>query len=1002
MSKNFPKYPLAIFSLLIYLMLGYGLIVAEAKSFGDDFNREVSPTLRGEMIGSDWEIAGLNSPFNRWEIQGGSLKSKLKIDSGGYSLIWNKAVSIVSSPQIQTSIVADIAVSTSFQRATPWVGLAFGVRDSRNFNVLRIRFGKDSQYQILRIVDGEIKDNLIGTQNLDIDLAYGYGYRIRLTTGGEVMPGDYEFYISSLEQPEITLNSVTLFSDLEYVFPELGYAGFYVSHFNADGMFEIQKFSISGNKSSIMSDSPDSCFKPLDLSLRPMMFEEFMYTHYFPEDTWKSEIEAFSKILEKSQPCQSPRLFPLFSQQKKVFSRLPIEIRRDIRTRANGYVQPSSDTYFDLNSINSDSKERRGPAYARELNHKLLDVVVSWVISGNNIYSRYAEDMIQAIIREFTPKTLNHETADFVAHADSELIKALAISYDLMFEVLDNDLKKNIENTLVGFIEKQLAQTRASYGIDGADRVRSNWWIPYHNWTAIVSGSMGMAALVVEGRVEGFDASAALWTAYSTTKMWLDEGFDPAGANLEGNHYIQFALSYTLPFIDALRSRGGPNLFEHSKLSNSLEYIVGEVLPGDSGMLPLNAHITSHYSGLTWDYIVLMLAKEYDSPVGLWVWQKSLQKTHPLTALYYPVGMRPLTPEQAGQRLVQFYLKRGLANFRTGWSGDDIFFTFMSGPFHPTTHGHSDENNFTLYAYGNRFAVELGPRYYGSGEHNTVLVDGKGQAVSTGNRGVDGRLVQYGDCDSYSYVMGDAKSAYDRNSYGQQGIRLGRADRHIIYAKGSSLLSSQADDIPAYFIIYDDIQRYYNNSIYTWQMYSDKGNSIDVNPRIGNLSRGNNVAHIIGKNNQSRLEMIFLNPDNLSIKTDEYDEYPLLKVEAQAVNPDFLTIAIPVKTNRLQSLPDVVSVTDKNMSGGVLKWSNCSDFIALSRCGNIKWQQIESDAKLLKVRLVNGRAITWLAIDATFLKVGSETIFAEEKNISVMFDGGKKVYIEANQRHRIN
>lgn len=130
---------------------------------------------------------------------------------------------------------------------------------------------------------------------------------------------------------------------------------------------------------------------------------------------------------------------------------------------------------------------------------------------------------------------------------------------------------------------------------------------------------MGKLALAIEGDVDGLDVYPALWAAVSSIEKWLDEGFDPNGTTLEGNHYIQLAYAYALPFMNALKARGGPDLFASRKQQKALEYMAGELVPGLRPLL-LNAWNSSHYQGLRWDYVPLLLAGEYEAPLGVWLW----------------------------------------------------------------------------------------------------------------------------------------------------------------------------------------------------------------------------------------------------------------------------------------------------------------------------------------------------------------------------------------------
>ncbi len=764
---------------------------------------------------------------------------------------------------------------------------------------------------------------------------------------------------------------------------------------------DLPAMRVSVESTEFVQPKGNFCGEPLDFSVRPMMFEEHTYTHYFPESTWEPEITALKEKLSSTPLRKHPRLFP--SLEKQQFDHLPAVIRDTITLRADEMMRKGSDSYLDLTKI-GESEAQAG--YARFLNQALLDLLAAWKITNNSSYARHAEIMCRALLRAFPPETGTLTTEAGQAsnpHAVGELLQGLAIAYDLLHSRMNPTSRREMAQSMAQYADIQLKRTRASYGIDGSQRARSNWWVPYHNWTAIIGGSMGLQALVLEGELDGYDPYPALWTALSSIEKWLDMGFDKDGATLEGNHYFQFAYAYALPFMEAMRARGGPNLFASEKLAKALDYQAGEMIPVGS-VMNFNAWSTSHYTGLRWDYVPLLLAQSYNRPLGVWIWENSLElpNLHALTAFYYPIGMQAQDPIASQSPLISFYSNLGMANFRTGWSEDDLMFTFSSGPFHPTTHGHSDENNFTLYAYGEKFAVETGPREYGEA-HNIILVDGKGQAPSGGSRGVDGRMVKYADSDAYSYVLGDAKSAYDRNTLGQQGIQLGRADRHIVYVKGNHLTDNPQQDTPPYFIIYDDIQRHYSQSKYTWQLYSDSTNELKINPRTAQTQQDNKIVHVIGKNKQNLLQLMFVHPKDVELSVDNYKNHPRLKADVEAINPHFLTVALPVKSNWIKRLPKLIRVGNEEFAGGVIEWGRCTDFIAVNIGGQIDWQDINSDAKVLQIRTDNnGKLLSYLAVDATFLKIADNTVFSEKEKKSVIFDGEDVLVMIVNTEHCID
>jgi hypothetical protein len=91
---------------------------------------------------------------------------------------------------------------------------------------------------------------------------------------------------------------------------------------------------------------------------------------------------------------------------------------------------------------------------------------------------------------------------------------------------------------------------------------------------------------------------------------------------------------------------------------------------------------------------------------------------------------------------------------RTGWDRDALWAVIDAGPF-GAAHQHEDKLNLELYAYGTRFVVDPGIASYlddpwthyarSTAAHNTVLVDGQGQARRTNVPQAEHRVDRPGD-----------------------------------------------------------------------------------------------------------------------------------------------------------------------------------------------------------------------------------------------------------------
>jgi hypothetical protein len=132
--------------------------------------------------------------------------------------------------------------------------------------------------------------------------------------------------------------------------------------------------------------------QPLDFSLRPMMYEEHVHTHYFPEATWEPGTGELRKRLATIPMAPRPRLFP--GLESHPFADLPAVVSNTIGGRARAMTTPGSANYLDLNAV---GKEEANPAHARFMNQQLLDLLAAWKITGETRYAEYAENFCRAV-----------------------------------------------------------------------------------------------------------------------------------------------------------------------------------------------------------------------------------------------------------------------------------------------------------------------------------------------------------------------------------------------------------------------------------------------------------------------------------------------------------------------------------------------------------------------------------------------------------------------------
>jgi hypothetical protein len=150
----------------------------------------------------------------------------------------------------------------------------------------------------------------------------------------------------------------------------------------------------------------------------------------------------------------------------------------------------------------------------------------------------------------------------------------------------------------------------------------------------------------------------------------------------------------------------------------------------------------------------------------------------------------------------------GIVSARSGWSGDESLVVFKCGPFigHEAVakfsydpgggHVHTDANHFVLFGGGQWLVRDDGYHPKWTGQHNTLLVNGRGQ-LGEGAEGFNGdqalalkakpRVLRAVSTPAIDQITGDATEAYPRD------LGLKRFVRHLIFVKPDVLIV--ADDI---------------------------------------------------------------------------------------------------------------------------------------------------------------------------------------------------------------
>ncbi|MDP6542867.1 MAG: DUF4962 domain-containing protein [Phycisphaerae bacterium] len=308
------------------------------------------------------------------------------------------------------------------------------------------------------------------------------------------------------------------------------------------------------------------------------------------------------------------------------------------------------------------------------------------------------------------------------------------------------------------------------------------------------------------GRMPGFLGEAALCFAHEwpEARGWLEYatllymtsypawGGDDGGWQ-EGPGYWSAYMSFALHYVVALRNATGVDLMNKPFFRNTPYYALYTAPPYHEHR-PFGDGAWSSPAGI--GRVLYAFSSLLDDPYLRWFHQASGRSRGRdlLTLMTYAPGVKPKVPSDLPPARV--FPAVGLASMHTalGEKDKDIALLFRSSPFGSVSHGHADQNAFTVDAFGRSLALATGfYPWYSSPHHHqwtrdtrsvcSVLVDGKGQVVRSWK--ARGRIVAFKSTRGYDYVAGEAADAY--------GGRLKRFRRQIVHVR------------PGVFVIYDDL-----------------------------------------------------------------------------------------------------------------------------------------------------------------------------------------------------
>ncbi|HID06597.1 MAG TPA: DUF4962 domain-containing protein, partial [Armatimonadetes bacterium] len=570
-------------------------------------------------------------------------------------------------------------------------------------------------------------------------------------------------------------------------------------------------------------------------------------------------------------------------------------------------------------------------------------------------------------------------------------------AYDWIYELFTPDERKHVEAVMRIRAEQFYQRLRRR-------PFESN---PYESHAGRILGFLGEVALAFIHEWE----EAPDWLDYVLKIFWCvyPAWAEDDGGWQEGPGYWRAYMSFALHFVVALKQATGVDLTKKPFFRNTPYYKLYTNPPyarhspfGDGQHAPPGrgaGHVMYHFSTLLRDPYIR--------------WYSDYMKSGPGASILGFVLYDPTVKSKPPTDLPQarLFAGVGLVSMHTNLAdgNDDVHFLMRSSPFGAISHGHADQNAFTLEAFGEALAIASGYYpWYGSPHHarwtrqtkakNCITIDGGiGQTVR--KREANGRIVAFVHGRGYDYALGDATPAYEG--------RLTQFHRHVIHVR------------PGIFILFDNVSAP-KPVTFEWWLHA-----------LSQMELNEPQRTVTIRQRKAQLRVQFVEPTELTFKqTDKFDPPPednrpnqwhfTASTRRKVADAQFLTVLMPYRTGEEGNLPRVHAIDSEQVAALELIHDDGRDLIAFRReavkqGGAVRVNDAVSDASAFAIGfdthggikrwlLSGGRRLEWrgkMVVEFQKYALATCVITSEGAVLNISNTGGRMKLCLPSQPRRV-
>ncbi len=382
-------------------------------------------------------------------------------------------------------------------------------------------------------------------------------------------------------------------------------------------------------------------------------------------------------------------------------------------------------------------------------------------------------------------------------------------------EAYNNTVKTYENQPFLEALEMRLWQAGSdmyAHRVDGSSYVGNHQHIRMGGLMAAATALREQENLTDEQKTE-----LMKWTATAVSKIGYGmNSLQPDGTSQEGFGYWEYGSEWVIKTGLMARASLGIDLFELTDaFKNSAEYILYNLLPSDYWTSSSSSLKFGDSPGLNWygpSQHLRFIAAEYKDAMAQWLAEKVEQGG--INSSNASIWMGILTTDETIEPVAPSYEETlrvfedlQIAIGRTDWSdsaqmmamkcglpmGQNAKDLINSGAYtgrFDAGHSHTDANHVVIYANGEFMLWDDGNTDKQTSNHNTLLIDGKGQLGEGAyldekkylDTAKDPCIKIAESNDVYDYLVGDATGAYDKSL----GLEL--FERNVLWLKDEQVM----------------------------------------------------------------------------------------------------------------------------------------------------------------------------------------------------------------------